>query len=201
MSQKNMKFDHYWSFDTNNADIVGGGGSIGSSVTAGGKNGNYSGSLSSFASASLGDFSHSNFTLSFWSRNPNTGSIVQQVGFGPNTSTDLFWFSDGGAGQSFFGQATGGSYRQRIFAASHPTNNTWFHVVCGLNGDTLFFYLNGSLVGTGAGSNWGSGWACALRFITGPVQLDEIGFINKALSASQIAGLYAGGAGKFGVNI
>lgn len=94
------------------------------------------------------------------------------------------------------------NYTSYTASYSLPNSNVWWHIVFVYKNDKIYLYVNGSLVrtvNTNAGSSLKSVSEGSSIMTNGNVTfcgcLDEVGFWQRGLSASEIAELYNGGAG------
>lgn len=84
------------------------------------------------------------------------------------------------------------------YTATKPVGlNTWNHVLCSVNAGTVTFYINGISCGTFAGiENYGTNWFIGRKGVSDTQavfsgSLDDVRIYNRALSASEVAELYA----------
>ena len=142
----------------------------------------------------------SGFTISAWVKitGSQLGSFQHVFGVFLGTSGPQTYFD--GDGQMYYDKGALGDND----VTSYPPLDVWFHYAMVFDSSTLEFdvWENGYLIGTAAlYANYGP--VTEIRAFNGvgadePFNgaLDEIGFWNRPLSASEIADLYNNGAGK-----
>lgn len=107
-------------------------------------------------------------------------------------------------GLTLFLSSNGSSSDGRTLAYTFPSLSTWYMVTCVRNGTATEYYVNGSSIGSGSGgtistaplnntSAFEVGTQGAANYFDG--KMDEIGVWDRALSSTEIAELYNGGAG------
>jgi prepilin-type N-terminal cleavage/methylation domain-containing protein len=139
----------------------------------------------------------SGITFSVWINTSATGTTyLLNTWFG-----GIVFGLTGTPGVQFAMTPQGGSYTSAS-TSSYPSLNSWTYIVGTYNGTKASLYENGILVGTGNSTN-GLTPVSALNMILGkradassnyfPGLIDDVRIYNRALSAAQIAAMYAAG--------
>lgn len=147
-------------------------------------------------------FSHTfsdtgSFTVSIWVKKTSTASGVAMMS-GSTAAGNFIWLVQGGASSMTFGT---NKQQQAWFYSSTPfVVNAWTHYVGTYTGQVMRFYKNGALVGTVNFTYTGTTQANLPLYVGRGVSggyftgvLDDIGVWSRALDATEIASLYAGG--------
>jgi len=155
-------------------------------------------------------YGHSGVTISAWVKIesfPTSGNLMQVFGNGDTATQEQLWvdfYNNGGTQQIRFGsyKVPGGSHYSSY---NHSLSTaTWYHLCCVHNGTDWDIYIDGTVYYTTGvtgvvynNSNKSSIGAVNLsgftRYFDGLI--DEVGVWYRALSSTDVANLYKGGAG------
>ena len=148
---------------------------------------------------------YTNFSVAFWLKKPSYAANMVLLGKAATNKDSFFiqWLSS--ANMRIQISANGTSFPTPVDVSDSLSVDTWYHIVItyqGSNGATNY-YRNNTSIGGGTAPTGVHNDTSPLEFgaltefaeyFTG--NLDEIGFWNKILSATEIADLYNGGSGQ-----
>lgn len=207
----------FWSFEEGSSSVAydySGSNATGTwTGTATGTNGYYSaGKVGSWAGAFDGASTYvrtswtpnviGGITLSAWVKLSTT--IVSQeslYGSPGGSSASEIRLSANGLGDIALGGYSNGVNAYRDFPFGVASSGIWYFVTVTFDGTTVRAYNNGSLIGSQSLSappaTWGSNLAIGRRDMSNGQYfnglIDDVRIYNRALSAAQIAAMYAGG--------
>jgi hypothetical protein len=158
------------------------------------------------------NFGTGDFTFDFWAISNDSIDRMHALSFEPDptfaTNNLDFNFNDSGVGLFLFWNGGGGNSIQ-VGNTGDYTNGQWHHFALTRSGSTFTLYIEGVAVGTanytgavdlsGGNNNYigaSTGQVTSSRFFWNG-QVDEVEIFNRALSATDVANIYAAGsAGK-----
>ncbi len=221
MTPNNIGLVGYWSFNEGTSTIAhdfsghGNTGYLGGSTPpqwVAGKLGNalnFDGSSSYIFVYNTGNAvmptSNSPFTIALWLK-PTSLSCAHTCSIMNNETYNVsgFRFAVGSAGApypfQFWTSESGGTIS--LLSDVTPAVNTWYHVAISYNGTTATMYVNGAAQSTPSTGNYiGNTNGIFIGYPIGgkeyfPGLMDEIHIYNRALTATEVAGLYQSGAAK-----
>ncbi|NQU44677.1 LamG domain-containing protein [bacterium] len=129
----------------------------------------------------------------------NTGYLIERY----NVGGYRLFLQAGTNGLSFFGRTSGGASQQVASSSNAVTLGVWQHVVVTRVGTTVSFYVNGVYAGGGAIENISEDSGNANLYIanrptwdrTFDGLIDDVRLFDRALTQSEIEGLYRFGSG------
>lgn len=138
------------------------------------------------------------WSIAFWSKDANAINNQDGMVIGNRDNTSSFiWMDTQGGGYPRIRSATG----TNAYPGSGPETTDWVHSVVVAEGSDLSLYRNGSFVETvtgGAGTGGfevntiGEAYTSNFNYDFNG-QIDEVYIYNEAISAAEVAALYAGG--------
>ena len=143
--------------------------------------------------------------LSFWVYPRTDISRKYHLIYTNNSTNGLYVYVStvGGLGQAFTIAIGAGSYPKRSTSGTNCTGDAWNHALFTWSANTVYFYLNGSAIGSAAFPN--DPVFVATTTIAGPLsgnaeilngRMDDIRMFDVSLDASDIAYLYNSGNGR-----
>jgi prepilin-type N-terminal cleavage/methylation domain-containing protein len=140
------------------------------------------------------------FTIASWINSTNTTQTNVDVAAKPSSGSSSganfrLWISSAGSESIFVGN---GSSFQQLPASKTVLDGTWHFMTATADGSKLTFYVDGIMATTTPQTIFSATTGSPVQLCGGPSfryagYLDDVRFYNRALSAAQIAALYAGG--------
>jgi prepilin-type N-terminal cleavage/methylation domain-containing protein len=135
----------------------------------------------------------SQITVAGWVNIPSAGNYINYFAEDWPSNGGWIFYTDI-SGKLFFGLYQGGQYLASGCSASFSTS-TWHYAEGVYNGNTISAYLDGGLCGTSTFSNdiLNNSNIPYMSTTGGSFSIDDLRLYSRALSAAQIAAMYAGG--------